>query len=192
MVIYGERIVLRPMEERDTADIIRWRNTDFVRKNFIYQKPFTVEAHHHWMETMVNTGKVVQFMICLYEREDTGMADGRPDPGKAVGSVYLRDIDETHHKAEYGIFIGEEAALSKGYGTEAAQLMLQYAFETLHLHKVMLRVLAENKRAQKSYEKAGFRKEAYLKDDVFLNGRFCDVILMACICDDSSVVQKFL
>ena len=183
MVIYGERIALRPMEERDTTDIIRWRNTDFVRKNFIYQKPFTVESHHHWIETMVNTGKVVQFMICPYEA------------GKlknAVGSVFLRDIDEVHHKAEYGIFIGEEAALSQGYGTEAAQLMLQYAFETLHLHKVMLRLLAENVRAQKSYEKAGFRQEAYLKDDVFLNGKFCDVILMACICDDSSVMQKFL
>lgn len=181
MVIYGERIALRPMEERDTADIIRWRNTDFVRKNFIYQKPFTAETHHHWIETMVKTGKVVQFMICPYEA-DTGLKIIQ----NAVGSVYLRDIDETHHKAEYGIFIGEEEALSKGYGTEAAQLMLQYAFETLHLHKVMLRVLAENTQAQKSYEKAGFRQEAYLKDDVFLNGRFCDVILMACICDDDS------
>ena len=203
MVICGERIALRPMEEGDTADIIRWRNTDFVRKNFIYQKPFTVETHQHWMETMVNTGKVVQFMICPYEesveKEAGKVGQSQPEQikdtglkkcGNAVGSLYLRDINKTHHKAEYGIFIGEEAALSKGYGTEAAQLMLQYAFETLHLHKVMLRVLAENVRAQRSYEKAGFRKEAYLKDDVFLNGKYCDVILMACICDDSAAMQK--
>ena len=165
MVIYGERIALRPMEERDTADIIRWRNTDFVRKNFIYQKPFTAETHHHWIETMVKSGKVVQFMICPYEA-DTDNEAAQEEPGRqgqtaetglkiiqnAVGSVYLRDIDETHHKAEYGIFIGEEEALSKGYGTEAAQLMLQYAFDTLHLHKVLLRVLAETTQAQKSYE----------------------------------------
>ena len=168
MNIYGNKIMLRPMEEADTDDIIRWRNTDFVRKNFIYQKPFTVESHHRWVETMVKTGKVVQFMICPCNRVS-----------KAVGSVYLRDIDPVHHKAEYGIFIGEESALSKGYGTEAAQLMLQYAFCELHLHKVMLRVLADNVRAQKSYEKAGFQKEAYLKDEVFLNGKYCDVILMA-------------
>ena len=203
MMIYGERIARRAMEERDTTDIIRWRNTDFVRKNFIYQKPFTVESHHHWIETMVNTGKVVQFMICPYEEGTENEAGqekqsergqrvdaGLKKPGNAVGSVYLRDIDETHHKAEYGIFIGEEAALSKGYGTEAAQLMLQYAFETLHLHKVMLRVLAENVRAQRSYEKAGFQKEAYLKDDVFLNGKYCDVILMAYLYDASSGMQK--
>ena len=121
MVIYGERIALRTMEERDTADIIRWRNTDFVRKNFIYQKPFTAETHHHWIETMVKTGKVVQFMICPYEA-DTENEAAQEEPGRqgqtadtglkiiqnAVGSVYLRDIDETHHKAEYGIFIGEE------------------------------------------------------------------------------------
>ena len=69
-----------------------------------------------------------------------------------------------------------------------ADIVSSISFTTCgrHLHKVMLRVLAENVRAQKSYEKAGFRQEAYLKDDVFLNGRFCDVILMACICDDSS------
>ena len=81
MVIYGERIALRPMEERDTADIIRWRNTDFVRKNFIYQKPFTVESHHHWIETMVNTGKVVQFMICPYEA-DTENEAAQEEPGR--------------------------------------------------------------------------------------------------------------
>ena len=176
MMIYGDRIALRPMEEKDTKDIIRWRNTDFVRKNFIYQESFTVETHHHWVETMVKTGRVVQFMICPYERT--------PDRiGRAVGSVYLRDIDYTHRKAEYGIFIGEESALSKGYGTEAARMMLEYAFENLKLHKVMLRVLAGNVRAQKSYEHAGFQKEAYLKDEVFLNGEFQDVILMACISD---------
>lgn len=37
----GQDIYLRLMTEEDTDNIIRWRNTDFVRRNFIYQKPFT-------------------------------------------------------------------------------------------------------------------------------------------------------
>ena len=57
--------------------------------------------------------------------------------------------------------------------------MLAYAFEELKLHKVMLRVLAENARAKRSYEKAGFVQEAYLRDEVFLEGSYRDVILMA-------------
>lgn len=164
----GEHIRLRPMEEKDTSDIVRWRNTDFVRKNFIYQKPFTPEGHHQWVETMVRTGKVKQFMICPFAMD-----------GKAVGSVYFRDIDPVHQKAEYGIFIGEREALGKGYGTEAARLMVAYGFEVLKLHKIMLRVLADNIGARRSYEKAGFRQEAYLRDEVCLEGIFHDVILMA-------------
>lgn len=168
----GDKILLRPMEESDTQDIVRWRNTDFVRKNFIYQKPFTAEGHQHWIETMVKTGKVKQFMICPY-------LSGEKACDKAVGSVYLRDIDPVHRKAEYGVFIGEADALGKGYGTEAAQMMLRYGFGELQLHKIMLRVLAENEGAKCCYEKAGFRQEAYLKDEVFLNGAYHDVILMA-------------
>lgn len=163
----GRDIYLRPMEEADTDLIVKWRNTDFVRRNFIYQKEFTLEGHLHWIETMVNTGKVIQFIICTGENTP-------------VGSVYLRDIDREHGKAEYGIFIGEKEALSKGYGTQAAELMIEYSFHELGLHKLMLRVLAENERARRSYEKAGFVQEGYLKEDVCLEDGYHDVILMAC------------
>lgn len=165
-IMEGRTVYLRPMTEEDTDLIVKWRNEDFVRKNFIYQKPFTREGHLHWIETMVKIGKVVQFLICT--REDI-----------PIGSVYLRDIDRTFNNAEYGIFIGEETALSKGYGTEAAKLMISYAFGELKLHKLKLRVLADNERAKKSYEKAGFIQEAYLKDEVYLQGGYRDVILMA-------------
>lgn len=162
----GRGIYLRPMTPEDTNLIVKWRNEDFVRRNFIYQKPFTREGHLHWIETMVKTGRVIQFLIMTME-------------DIPIGSVYLRDIDRDFGKAEYGIFIGEEAALSKGYGTEAARLMTDYAFQKLKLHKLKLRLLADNERARRSYEKAGFVQEAYLKDEVYLEGRYRDVILMA-------------
>ena len=101
--------------------------------------------------------------------------------GRAVGSVYIRDIDREHNKAEYGIFIGEAEARGRGIGTGAAKLMLRYCFQEEKLHRVYLRALAGNDRAVRSYEKAGFVKEACLKDDVFLNGKYCDIIWMAAI-----------
>ncbi len=163
------RIYLRLMTKEDTENIIKWRNKDEVRRQFIYQKTFTKESHEKWIETMVDTGKVVQMMIVLSEND------------KPIGSVYVRDIDMEHKKAEYGIFIGEEEYFGKGYGTEAAELMIEYAFSYLGLHKLMLRVYADNVRAIKSYEKAGFVKEAYLKDDVFVQGEYRDMVLMAII-----------
>ncbi|MBQ7934661.1 MAG: UDP-4-amino-4,6-dideoxy-N-acetyl-beta-L-altrosamine N-acetyltransferase [Lachnospiraceae bacterium] len=158
-------IYLRPMTYEDTDLIVSWRNSDGVRKNFIYQALFTRESHENWIRTMVETGKVVQFIICL---ED-----------EPVGSVYIRDIDRIHRKAEYGIFIGEESARGRGVGTVAARLMLDYCFGKEGLHKVFLRVFADNVRACRSYEKAGFVREAYLKEDVCIDGVYRDMILMA-------------
>ncbi len=170
------RIYLRLMTRDDTENIIKWRNNDVVRSQFIYQKLFTKESHEKWIETMIDTGKVVQMVIMLVEGD-------RP-----IGSVYVRDIDMEHKKGEYGVFIGEEDCLGKGYGTEAAELMTEYAFEYIGLHKLMLRVYADNERAIRSYEKAGFEKEAYLKDDVYVQGQYRDIVLMARINNEDKEV----
>ncbi len=162
-------IYLRKMEYADTDDIVRWRNSDSVRKRFIYQGFFTRESHENWIRTMVETGKVVQMMIC------------EADTDRAVGSVYIRDIDRIHNKAEYGIFIGEESARGRGYGTAAAKLMIHYCFEEMGLHRLFLRVYAENTVAIRSYEKAGFEREAYLRDDVCIDGEYKDIVLMGII-----------
>lgn len=160
-------IVLRLMRDEDTELIIAWRNSQDVRKNFIYQEPFTREGHENWVRTMIRTGRAVQMMICELET------------GKPLGSVYIRDIDRHHNKAEYGIFIGEPQARGRGIGTAAARLMLRYCFEEEGLHRVYLRALAGNRPAIRSYEKAGFVREGCLRDDVFVNGSYCDVIWMA-------------
>lgn len=159
-------IYLRLMTGEDTDRIVAWRNSDAVRKNFIYQELFTREGHEEWVRSMVNTGRVAQLMICL--------AQGC----EPVGSVYVRDIERRHRKAEYGIFIGEAQARGRGIGTAAARLMLKYCFEELGLHRVFLRVYADNAQAVRSYEKAGFVREAYLRDDVWVDGRYRDIVLM--------------
>ncbi len=165
----GVGIYLRLMTREDTDLIVAWRNSDDVRKNFIYQEPFTRQGHEDWIRNMVEKGKVVQAIIC-------DLASDRP-----LGSVYIRDIDRQHNKAEYGIFIGEAHARGRGIGTAAAKLMLWYCFAEEKLHRIYLRALAGNERAIRSYEKAGFRKEACLKDDVRIDGKYCDIIWMAAI-----------
>lgn len=165
----GAGIYLRLMDREDTDSVVAWRNRDDVRKRFIYQAPFTREGHEDWIRTMVETGKVVQMIIC-------DLGTDRP-----LGSVYVRDIDRQHHKAEYGIFIGEAAARGRGVGTAAARLMLRYCFEEEGLHRIYLRAFADNAQAIRSYEKAGFVREGLLKDDVCIDGRYRDIVWMAAV-----------
>ena len=172
MIDSSAGIYLRPMTWDDTDLIVRWRNSDAVRLNFIYQEPFTREGHESWIRNMVETGKVVQMIICE-TRDDT-----------PLGSVYIRDIDRQHNKAEYGIFIGEESARGRGIGTAAAGLMLEYCFREEKLHRVYLRAFASNARAIRSYEKAGFVREGLLRDDVCIEGEYRDIVWMAAVNPD--------
>lgn len=162
-------IFLRPMADSDTDSIIAWRNREDVRENFIYREPFTREGHENWVRTMIDTGRAVQMMICDLQS------------GEPLGSVYIRDVDRKHNKAEYGIFIGVPEARGRGMGTAAARLMLRYCFEEEGLHRVYLRALAGNLRAVRSYEKAGFVQEGCLRDDVYIGGEYCDIIWMAAV-----------
>jgi len=165
-------ILLREMESVDTPDIVRWRNSDAVRKNFIDQNLFTEESHEKWLNNVVKAGRAKQFVICIQKD------DGEYIP---VGSVYFRDLDNPHHKAEYGIFIGESDARGKHVGSRVAGMMLRYGFEEMKLHRIFLRVYADNAAAIKSYENAGFVREALLHDDVFVNGEYRDIVLMAAV-----------
>ncbi|UWP69062.1 GNAT family N-acetyltransferase [Subdoligranulum variabile] len=166
-VITGQLVVLRPITDGDTGRIVTWRNTPSVMQNFIFREKFTPEMHRHWLATKVATGQVVQYII-----EDK--TDGRP-----VGSVYYRDVDHANRSAEYGIFIGEESARGKGFGTETARLFTDFGFTTLGLHRISLRLLAENLPARRSYEKAGFVLEGICRDMVVLDGQYRDVVFMA-------------
>ena len=162
-------IYLRLLTHDDTDLIVAWRNQDAVRKNFIYQELFTRQGHESWIRNMIETGRVIQTVIC-------DLAGDRP-----LGSVYIRDIDRQHNKAEYGIFIGEEDGRGRGIGTAAAKLMLRYCFEEEGLHRIYLRALSDNGRAIRSYEKAGFLREACLRDDVRIDGKYCDIVWMAAL-----------
>lgn len=161
-----DMIYLRKMEISDTEKIVEWRNKEWVRRNFIYQKPFTVEGHLNWIHTQIEPGHVVQFIIC----------ESRSN--RAVGSTYLRDIDREAGRAEYGMFIGEEDMVGKGYGTAAAKLTLTYAFEKLRLKSVFMRAMEDNMASRKSCNKAGFNLMEDKSEEVDIDGVKRKVIFM--------------
>lgn len=160
-------IYLRRMTYADAALIVKWRNKDAVRKNFIYQELFTKEGQENWIRNKVETGQAVQMIICCI------------DGDVPVGAVNIQNIDRKHSKAEYGIFIGEDFARGRGIGTAAAKLMLRYCFEEEKLHRIYLRALAGNIAAIRSYEKAGFKQEGYLREDARIGDAYVDLVWMA-------------
>lgn len=97
---------------------------------------------------------------------------------RAIGITSLTNIDTKNRNAECIIDIGEKDYWGMGYGTEALKILLEYAFLELNLHRVSLRVFSFNEKAIHIYNKLGFRKEGVMRESLYRNGTWHDIIMM--------------
>jgi diamine N-acetyltransferase len=100
-----------------------------------------------------------------------------------VGYGQLKNIDHVHRSVELGFHIAPEHQ-GKGYGSALVQALVRLATETLGMHRLYLEVMANNTRAIHVYEENGFAREGLLRDRVYKNGRYEDVVVMSIIHDD--------
>lgn len=77
-----------------------------------------------------------------------------------------------------GIGIGSRADWGRGYGTDAMNIGLRFAFTELNLRRVTLTVFEYNPRAVRSYEKAGFKLEGRLRGALLKDGTRWDMLYM--------------
>jgi RimJ/RimL family protein N-acetyltransferase len=121
----------------------------------------------------------------LAEYDQNAAKGGRNGPnfaieadGKFIGQCGLFDFQHLSRTCELGITIGDKAYWGRGYGREAVTLLLDYAFRHHNIRRVILRVNGRNERAIKAYQGAGFVEEGRLKEHVWSNGRYDDLVLM--------------
>ena len=99
------------------------------------------------------------------------------DAGRFIGHLRLHSLAQHDKRAALAIGIDDPAYLGGGYGTEAIRLALTYAFAS-GLHRIFLRVLATNARANACYRKCGFVEEGRERESAFVNGAWKDDIIM--------------
>jgi RimJ/RimL family protein N-acetyltransferase len=97
---------------------------------------------------------------------------------RLVGATRL-NISHNDRRARFAIGMYSTEFTGIGLGTEAAILVLGYAFTDLQLHRVDLRVIAYNRRAISSYEKVGFSLEGRERETVLVNGEWHDDLIMS-------------
>jgi RimJ/RimL family protein N-acetyltransferase len=100
------------------------------------------------------------------------------DSDQPIGFVGLFDIHWNHGDAMIGIGIGDRENWSKGFGSEAMNLLLQFAFIELNLRRASLVVFEYNPRAIRSYEKCGFTIEGRVRQVLQREGRRWDFFYM--------------
>lgn len=123
--------------------------------------------------------EVVSFFRQSLEDEDRCFFLLLAPDGRIIGEAVINEIDRQLRSANFRTAIFQPAQRGKGMGTWMVETIRDFAFAALKLHRLELDVFSFNPRAQKVYEKAGFRVEGVLRDAVLDGGQYGDDILMA-------------
>ncbi len=146
-VARGELTVLREKRLGDAHNDFRWR-TDGELARFDAARPFGATYHDY---------------LALFRDELTYPSPYRRSlaiedmDGRHIGNAMYYNIDTIRREAEIGITIGERNYWGRGYGTDAVATLVRHVFRVTGFRRIYLKTLDWNVRAQRSFEKAGFR-----------------------------------
>ena len=123
------------------------------------------------------------FLKCLKEDDRFFFLVISPN-GRIIGETVINEIDWDLRCANFRIGIYQSTERGHGIGTWATEVTRDFAFEELKLHRLELDVYSFNPRAEKTYLKAGFKREGVLKDAIMDGDKYADDILMAILEDE--------
>lgn len=174
-MITGKRVRLRAPERSDIPLFARWLNDPEVTAGMMFYLPLSLADEENWFESMLHRPQA-EHPLTIEIRQDNGWT--------MIGNCSFNAIDWRVRSTEVGIFIGEKSFWNQGYGTEAMQLLLRHGFGTLNLNRIFLQVYANNPRAIRAYEKAGFVEEGRKRQAMYKDGVYIDVVLMSVLRQD--------
>lgn len=190
--VTGEKVALGPLRRDLLPFYLRWINDFEVTRTITFPvRSTTWEAEVRWFERMAAgehneraAGPASTIIFTIYER-----ATLRP-----IGTTELADIEHRLRRASFGILIGEQDCWGKGYGTETVRLMLDYGFNALSLHNIMLTTQSFNERGYRAYLRAGFKEIGRRREAHPLAGNVYDVVYMDCLATEfeSPVLRQML
>ena len=173
----GEHVYLRPLEPSD-ADLIHEWYLDARVLSWMGETPISLAARRRRYEASIGADDAFRFVIC------------RLDDDEPIGRTDLFDIDRYHGSAMFGITIGDPALWGHGYGTDAINALVDFAFGRLRLERLGLGTDPRNLRAQAAYAKAGFREEGRVRNAYFQDGAFIDEVRMSLLRDEWAALPR--
>ena len=150
-IIWGDKIGLRPFEDKLTDDeiarVYQWSSDEHIL---------------HWSGGSPTDLTLAEFRERLLNDRGHAPSNRRAffivtRAGELIGRIGCFAIDWNKQEGELGIVIGESVAWGQGYGRDAVTTLLRHLFETTSLERINLFTFPENVRAQRCFVACGFR-----------------------------------
>jgi len=165
----GNLIYLRPIDIQDAdGPYLQWVNspTAYLTLGTLYY-PTTKAGLESYISRQCENPDSSLFAIITKNEE------------QFIGTAKIGPVEAIHRHAYIGIFIGEETERGKGYGREAVNLLLNYGFCQLNLHKISAGANATNTASIRLFEQVGMKVDCIRGRQLFVNGQWEDQVLLA-------------
>ena len=172
-VLQAKGITLRELRLSDAPSLLSLLTTEEVTR-FISPPPTTVEGFQRfiqWAQREREAGRYVCFAV---------VPDGYDT---AVGLFQVRQLDPMWGTAEWGFALGS-AFWGTGLFTSGAELVVDFAFDIIGVHRLEARAAVQNGRGNGALRKIGAVQEGILRKSFLRGGKYLDQALWAILEDD--------
>lgn len=170
--LQGLRLELTALEEDDLQDLM----------------PFfqDMSALTYYIPTTARPLNAPQLKVLLNDWND-GIANfvfAIRQMDRVIGLVNIDDLDWPNSHAEIGIALTDAGQRGQGFASEALQLLIDYAFRELGLHRLWARIIEDNHASINLFKRLGFQPEGRLRGHVRRRGQFRDMLIFALLAPD--------
>lgn len=172
-VLSGEKVMLRELRLSDAPSLLSMLSTEEVAR-FISPPPSTVEGFERfiaWTHRERAAGSYACFAVMPHGMDT------------AIGIFQIRQLEPGFSTAEWGFAIGSPF-WGTGVFVDGAKLVVSFAFETLHAHRLEARAAVQNGRGNGALRKMGATQEGILRRSFLRNGDYLDQILWTILDED--------
>lgn len=165
-MLKGNLVGLRAIEKTDLTQLLQWRNNPEFRRFFREYRELNSENQLQWFEKyVINDPNTIMFAIVELETE------------KLIGACGLCYIDWVNRNADFSIYIGKDNLyIDTSFAIEAAQLMENYGFEELNLHRLWAEIYSIDEAKIKFFKELEFTQEGRFKETHWTEGKWVDSV----------------
>lgn len=164
---------LRLMQASDLELVLSWRNHIDIRRYMYTQHEISLEEHTNWFNKV---SKDSNYNLLIFEIYN-----------EPLGFVNIHQIAQGGI-ADWGFYTSPIAP--KGTGSKLGEQALDYAFNTLKLHKICGQALDFNLASRKFHKRLGFKEEGILKQHHFDGQKYYDVICFGLLASEYRLITN--
>jgi len=173
-MIKGQLVGLRAIERADLAQLMQWRNEPNLRKFFRETNELNSSNQAKWFDSIININSTNKMFAII-----------KLESNELMGACGLCYIDWVNKSADFSIYLGyEDLYIDEVYAVEAANLMKNYGFSVLNLHRLWAEIYSIDDKKKIFFNSLGFKLDGKFRETYWFDNEWHDSLFYSLLSTD--------